>query len=116
MVVICIGPVCVPVVPLLIILLRPIWNVLPEKMRADLAKFWNTKVRPTFVDPWLNKLPPWAQRLCGKRAKKKETMVEKAAPAASARAGEPTTSVASLKDLKKAHAVQSEEELETVKK
>jgi thiol-disulfide isomerase/thioredoxin len=38
--VICIGPVCVPIYPLVILVLKPIWDILPESVRSPLRKFW----------------------------------------------------------------------------
>jgi len=38
--VICIGPVCVPIYPLVILVLKPIWDILPESVRAPLRKVW----------------------------------------------------------------------------
>ena len=36
--VICIGPVCIPIYPLVILVLKPIWDILPESVSAAASR------------------------------------------------------------------------------
>ncbi|EER02510.1 Thioredoxin, putative [Perkinsus marinus ATCC 50983] len=40
--VICLGPVCIPLWPLLALVLKPVWNLLPESVRDPIANAWYT--------------------------------------------------------------------------
>jgi thiol-disulfide isomerase/thioredoxin len=66
--VICLGPVCIPIYPLVILVLKPIWNILPESVRAPLRKVWT---------PIWNVIGPYYTKLenllgLGKKKKKDE--------------------------------------------
>ncbi len=54
--IICIGPVCVPVWPLLFLGLKPIWNLLPEAQKETLRTFWFDSCYPA-LEPYLSMLP-----------------------------------------------------------
>lgn len=52
MVVVCIGPVCIPLyglVPILVVLLKPIWNRLPLSVQNALRNAWRTVERSPFL-------------------------------------------------------------------
>ena len=37
---ICLGPICLPVIPLFIILLKPLWSVLPDRVKRFFSSVW----------------------------------------------------------------------------
>jgi len=63
MVVICLGPVCVPVWPLVFFALMPVWNALPEKYQTMLKAFFFDTIYPTFIAWWFEKLPKPMQKM-----------------------------------------------------
>lgn len=60
--IICIGPVCVPLWPIFFLLMRPLWNLLPPAWQERLTVFWDTKIYPTFVAPVLAYIPEKVQK------------------------------------------------------
>ena len=54
--IICIGPVCIPIWPLLFLVLKPIWNILPQEYKDSLTTFWDEKCYPR-IEPYLDMLP-----------------------------------------------------------
>eukprot|EP00397_Hematodinium_sp_SG-2012_P049152 GEMP01056572.1.p1 GENE.GEMP01056572.1~~GEMP01056572.1.p1 ORF type:complete len:198 (+),score=34.70 GEMP01056572.1:63-656(+) len=59
--IICLGPVCLPIWPLLFIALKPIWNLLPEAQRTALTALWNDTIFPKCINPWFSRLPTQVQ-------------------------------------------------------
>ena len=39
---ICLGPVCVPLLPFVLLLIRPIWALLPDSFRGWVTRCWNS--------------------------------------------------------------------------
>lgn len=60
--IICLGPVCVPVWPLLFLALKPLWGLLPDSAKEKLNHFYFDRVYPTCVEPWFVKLNPKVQK------------------------------------------------------
>ncbi|CAD7961924.1 unnamed protein product [Amoebophrya sp. A25] len=56
--IICLGPVCVPLWPVLFLALKPLWNLLPEGAKERLRSFWDTYLYRPFFEPLLDRLPP----------------------------------------------------------
>ncbi|CAD7949286.1 unnamed protein product [Amoebophrya sp. A120] len=54
--IICLGPVCCPIWPVIFLVLKPLWNYIPEERKKDLKSFWDTKCYP-WVKPVLDLLP-----------------------------------------------------------
>jgi len=55
--IICLGPVCVPVWPLLFLLLKPVWNLLSAERQEQIRTWWFGSFYPTWVQPWVEKIP-----------------------------------------------------------
>ena len=55
--IICLGPVCCPIWPLLFLALKPVWMLLPDAWKQSIEAFWTEKVQPK-LNPILDKIPP----------------------------------------------------------
>lgn len=56
--IICLGPVCVPIWPVLALLLKPLFEALPQSTQDSLTAFFDEKIFPTCINPWYSRIPP----------------------------------------------------------
>lgn len=74
--IICLGPFCVPCWPIFFMLMKPVWNLLPEGVKKSLTEFFDGTVYPNVCKPVLDRLPTQARKLvlmgCPKRGKKED--------------------------------------------
>lgn len=71
--IICLGPICVPIWPILFLALKPLWSLLPEAQKKQLASLWEMTIYPYAIHPWFSRLPPKVQAFLTIGLKKKKT-------------------------------------------
>jgi len=71
--IICLGPICVPIWPLLFLALKPLWSLLPEAQKRQLTSLWETTIYPYGIHPWFSRLPLKVQAFLTIGLKRKKT-------------------------------------------
>jgi len=114
--IICLGPVCVPVWPLIFLGLKPLWNLLPEATQQSLKRLWDETIYPKCIAPWFSRLPTVVQNFLtlGMKKKKRECSTEDTGASAEQQTLVPGE-VAPISSMEEWESLRSSEELIFVK-